>query len=520
MEAELARSMKGLRLEGEGPPYFLLYRLVERRVRTWSASLGAPLGRSEREERTLYVEARVGSPKLDNTGPGYNGVSSQAPREGAALRHQLWRLTDAAYKSALAGWLEKKARRAVEPDPDGLPDFSPEAPARDEAPTPASEPGDWPERVRALSELFRGRPHLLDGHAYVDLPWTRRWLLTSEGTRIASPAEQAPARLVAVARTRADDGMELESQASWVARAPDGLPSLEEARAGVRTMLDELELDRKAPVQEPIAVPALADPEFSSVLFHEALGHKLEGQRQRDPAQSGLFRDRVGQRILPEFISLYDDPTLEELGGKPSHGGYRYDDEGVAARRAVLVDRGVLKGFLMSRWPAKGFPSSNGHGRAEPSRHPVARMAVLVVEAHVRTPAAELKRRLMRLCRESGKPYGLLLVGAHSGQNDVSRALAQTLEVRPRRILRVDARTGKETPVRGVKLVGTPLTLLNRIVAAGDDTAPLDTHHCGAESGMVPVGQAAPSLLISEAEFQRLPEERARPPVLPSPLER
>jgi hypothetical protein len=72
--------------------------------------------------------------------------------------------------------------------------------------------------------------------------------------------------------------------------------------------------------------------------------------------------------------------------------------------------------------------------------------------------------------------------------------------------------------VRGIKMVGTPLVVLNRIIAAGNDQTLSNGFHCGAESGWVPVAQIAPSLLVSEVELQRLPEDRARPPILNSPL--
>src|SRR5581483_12159255 len=104
------------------------------------------------------------------------------------------------------------------------------------------------------------------------------------------------------------------------------------------------------------------------------------------------------------------------------------------------------------------------------------------------------------------------------GENPNNRRSAQTLEVRPRLIFRVDAKTGEETAVRGVKMVGTPLVVLNRIVAAGDDMHLSNPFTCGAESGQVPVDQIAPSLLVTNIELQRVPEERARPPILPSPF--
>ncbi|MBI3564328.1 MAG: hypothetical protein HY079_03935, partial [Elusimicrobia bacterium] len=242
-----------------------------------------------------------------------------------------------------------------------------------------------------------------------------------------------------------------------------------------------------------------------------------EGQRQRDPHESQVFRDLVGKPILPAFLDVDDDPTLKSFKGAALHGSYDFDSEGTPARRVSLVEKGVLKGFLMSRWPVKGFPTSNGHGRSDWRSHPTGRMANLIVTAHGTVGLDELQRRLLALVRERGQNHGFLLVGSNGGENPTNRESAQTLEVRPRLVYRVDL-DGKRTLVRGVKLVGTPLAVLNRIVAAGDDATLADGFHCGAESGWVPVSQIAPSLLVSEVELQRLPEDRARPPILPSPL--
>ncbi|HVE13667.1 MAG TPA: metallopeptidase TldD-related protein, partial [Elusimicrobiota bacterium] len=494
MRAELARSMERLRLEKFPPPYFLSYRVADLDRVSASAAFGASLGVKRERVRTVYVEARSGGRDLDNTSLRYRGEGDLAPLQPEGLRQKLWEETDDAYKESVAGLLEKKARRAVELEPDKLDDFSP-APAavysQPERPEPADEAA-LEAYARRVSEVFKEFPYVYDGRVAVQVYRDRVRLLTSEGASVAQSREPLPVKLYMEAGTRADDGMALAATDLQVLASTRDLPSEEESRARARRLASELATDRKAPLQEPASAPAILDPEFTGVLFHEALGHKLEGQRQRDPDQMNLFKDRVGETIMPGFLSLVDDPTLETFQGKPLHGHYRYDDEGVAARRVVLVDRGVLKGFLMSRWPVKGFALSNGHGRADFLGHPAGRMANLMVVAHRSVARAALKRKLMDLCRAQRKPYGFLLVGASGGENPTTRGSAQTLEVRPRRVFRVDARTGEETPVRGVKLVGTPMTVVNRIVAAGDDATLANGYFCGAESGQVPVDQIAP----------------------------
>ncbi len=520
MEAELARSLRRLRQDAFGPPYFMAYRFNDVKHYEVGATLGAIVGDDLEEYRVAYVEARYGDRRFDNTDLSYQGVNLPAPLEPDVLRQTFWTLTDQAYKGAVSGWLEKKAKRATEFVAEPLDDFAPEPPQRRaEAMTaPSLDRARLRSLATDLSAVFREYPDIYESNVAVDAWWVRRFLLTSEGTRLLTPAEEMPDKLRLSAATRADDGMRLEDRVSLSLGSFSDLPPEAELERRARALAAELTAMRVAPVQDAEAAPAILDPEMSGVLFHEALGHKLEGQRQRDPHESQVFRDLIGKPILPGFLSVYDDPTLRSFAGSPLHGSYDFDSEGSPARRVALVEKGVLRNFLMSRWPVKGFPATNGHGRADWRSHATGRMANLIVQADGAVALDELQQKLLALVRAEGKPYGFLLVGSFGGENPTNRESAQTLEVRPRLIYRVDAVTGARTLVRGVKLVGTPLVLLNRVVAAGNDPTLANGFHCGAESGWVPVSQIAPSLLVSEIELQRLPEERARPPILPAPL--
>ena len=516
---EMSRSLKGLRQDRFGPPYFLAYRLHDARRYDVSASLGALFSDEVDDYRFAYAEARYGGRDIDNTDLNYQGASSNAPFDPEVLRQIFWQLTDTVYKGALSGWLEKKAKRATELITDPLGDFSLEASTVSvaELAPPSFDREKIQSLVVRLSAVFRAYPEVQESNASATAVWARRFLVTSEGTRLLTAAEEMPHEIRAYGSTRAEDGMKLEDSFNIPLRSFDDLPPEAELMAMARRVASELTALRRAPVQDAAAAPAIFDPEMSGVLFHEALGHKLEGQRQRDPRESQVFRDLVGKRIIPEFLSVFDDPTLKTYEGFPLHGSYDFDSEGSPARRATLVESGVLREFLMSRWPVKGFPRTNGHGRSDWRSHPTGRMANLIVSAQGAVPLAQLEKRLLELTRRAHKPYGFLLIGAFGGENPTTRDSAQTLEVRPRLVYRVDARTGKKTLVRGVKLVGTPLVVLNRIVAAGDDAKISNGFQCGAESGWVPVSQTAPSLLFSEVELQRLPEDRSRPPILPAP---
>jgi len=521
-QGEMDRSMAKLRLDDFGPPHFLAYRLIADRNLTLRAYFGEMSYRFRSEVAVLYAEARYGTPAFDNVDDDYNGAAAHAPvdPDPDALKQKLWELTDEAYRRAVAGYLSKKAKLARELVQEKLEDLSPAPQARRVELRSAGEPplAELEGRLRRVSALFKAHPHLQDAEASLRYSDSTRFLLTTEGTRLATPEENLPVVLYVGARTRAPDGMGLEQFSSWVAPSLDALPSEAEMAQAAERVAKDLKALREAELQPPFTAPAIFDPEFTGVFFHEALGHKLEGQRQREPEESQLFKGRVGESILPAFLSLVDDPALAEYRGIPLNGHYRFDSEGVPSARVSLIERGVLRGFLMSRRPVPGASGSNGHGRSDAWRHPIGRMGTLILEAHETVPRAGLKARLQAECRRRRKPYGFWLKGAFGGDNPSHKSIPQTLRVHPKLVVRVDAETGMETLVRGVEFVGTPLVVVNKILAAGDDPEVNNAGRCGAASGWVPVSEIAPSLLVSEAELQRLPENRERPPLLPSPL--
>ena len=323
-------------------------------------------------------------------------------------------------------------------------------------------------------------------------------------------------QLLVVAVTRAKDGMLLQDTVNWYGRRPEDLPSADVAMKGLRVMVERLVRMRDAPIVDPVSVPVLMSPEATGVFFHETVGHRLEGQRQEGEEEGRTFKGQLGQRILPDTIDLVDDPTLPESAGESLNGAYRVDDEGVKAQKAVLVDHGVLKGFLMSRKPIEGFAKSNGHGRSDGFQPAVGRMANLVVRGRTPVPRARMKGLLLEEVRKQGKPFGIIIESIAGGSTNTSSYGFQAFKGLPRVSYRVDAKTGEETLVRGIEIVGTPLSSINKIVATSDRYGVFNGY-CGAESGMVPVSTVAPDMLFAEIELQRAQEGTERPPVLPPP---
>jgi predicted Zn-dependent protease len=341
-----------------------------------------------------------------------------------------------------------------------------------------------------------------------------RYFVNTEGSAIAEPSPLYDIRILA--SSRADDGMEFTLYRHWVARQSASLVAESEVTAEAEKVAATLTALRDAPLVDPFVGPALLSGRAAAVLFHEVIGHRLEGHRQKDENADQTFTKKMGHRILPEFISIVSDPTRDSAGGITLMGSYRYDDEGVAARPVVLVDRGVLKSWMMCRSPVRGFPSSNGHGRRQAGAGAVARQANLLIQASRTMPVPALRSELIRLCRKAGKPYGLYFEDIEGGFTFTGRTMPNAFNVMPIVVRRIYTDGRPDELVRGVDLIGTPLSTMARIVAAGDDLGVFNGY-CGAESGYVPVSAVCPTLLIAEMEVQRKQKGEERQPILPQP---
>jgi predicted Zn-dependent protease len=309
--------------------------------------------------------------------------------------------------------------------------------------------------------------------------------------------------------------MELSLYDSMDAFSEKGLPTDDEIRARVQKLIDTLIKLRVAPLAEPFVGPAILDGHAAGVYFHETFGHRVEGHRQKDEDEGQTFAREIGKPIMPTFINVYDDPRASTLNGVDLNGHYLVDDEGVPAQRAPLVERGVLKGFLMSRSPTRGFNRSNGHGRRQAGAAAVARQGNLIVDPERIISPAALKRRLIEEVKRQGKPYGLRFARVEGGFTNTSRSDVQGFKVLPIVVYRVFP-NGREELIRGADLEGTPLTSLSKILAAGDDFTVFNGY-CGAESGFVPVSAASPSLLVEQVEIARKTKGQNKPPLLPPP---
>ena len=522
MQGELTRAKTDL-AKSDPAPYYLSYTAYDQDQIFIAGAYGALLSDTAVKRRSVDVTMRVGSADLDNThgqnrASGMTSGSLPLQEDPDATARILWELTDREYKRAAPAYLNVKTNKAVQAEEeDKSPDFSSEAPSvhLGEKLTPAAfDKKAWEDEVRRVSGAFRKYPDVYYATVILQVGASNARMVSSEGSEIETPS--ATARLVMEAQTRAEDGMDLLRVETFQSPSASGLPSEAELMAKTEKMAADLKALRNAPVAEPYDGPALLSGRAAAVFFHEVLGHRMEGHRQRDEEEGQTFTKKVGQEVLPKFLTVVDDPTLVEINGVKLAGTYQFDNEGTPAQRVVVIQDGVLKNFLMSRMPIKGFDKSNGHGRNQPGLMPTGRQGNLIVTSNQTVPEANLRQMLIDEVKKQGKPYGLYFDDIQGGFTLTTRSLPQAFQVLPVIVYKVYADGRPDELVRGVDIVGTPLAALTRITATGDKEQVFNGV-CGAESGSVPVSAVAPAMLFSEMEVQKRAHGHERPPVLPAP---
>jgi predicted Zn-dependent protease len=526
MTAELHRAFTSLGKQGDDkqlPPYFLSYAVADASAVSIRAQYGALADSSVNHVRVADVQVRLGDPKLDNTHGTHRAsavTTLQLPLtdDREALGRTLWLATNTGYGKALDNFLRVKTEAEVRAkEEDTSPDFSQEAPQTyfgKPAPLVVVDMPAWEKRVSALSKVFREFPDVYQNMVMLTVQNETDYFASSEGSRVVAPHLQA--RLVVFAMTRADDGMDLYRAQTFEAETVDGLPAQPELEAAMRELGKSLEALRKAPVTQPFDGPVILSGRAAAVFFHEVLGHRLEGQRQRGDEEGQTFTKEVGKEVLPTFLSVADDPTATKFGTTSLSGTYEYDDEGQKARRVDLIQDGVLKTFLMSRLPIASFGASNGHGRASTGHVPTGRQGNLIVTSTKSVPEAELRKQLIDEAKKQEKPYGLYFEDISSGFAVTQRSSPQAFSVVPLVVWRVYVDGRPDELVRGVSIVGTPLAAMKKILATGDKSEVFNGE-CGAESGTILVSAVAPAMLLSEMETQKQAQGIARPPILPIP---
>lgn len=531
LREECQRTMKYLRVPSYPRPYYLSYLLRDVHTLQIWGRLGNINQLSEQDGRNIFCDCRVGSYQFDQVSEGglddndndsetYEHVEMPVGNDVDALKYHVWKLTDSRYREAVRHYLRKKSQHITYLDPNqGLPSYRRAAGLRDISFRKFSsvDSAKWEDFIKRSSLVVKAHPEIKNSWAEVRVRDVTRLFVNSEGTQIID--QQRICELVCELWLLTPRGEGIRTRVVHVTTDVDQLPALRSFIEEIEEHIRLLHLLSKAPTLKSYAGPVLLAPGPAGILFHEVLGHRLEGSRLLSTQEGQTFKRDLGKMILPSFLTIVDDPTVKKMAGVPCVGRYRYDDEGSKAQRVMLVDQGRLVGFLSGRASVtqENLPS-NGHARNEYHERPISRMGHLQVSANQGLSREELKRRFVEEIRRQQLPFGIMILRAEGGETATEAYDFQAFMGTVSLAVQVWA-DGRENLVRNVNFVGTPLSALRTVIAAGDDAKCVNAF-CGAESGLVPVSTTCPAVLLSNLELQASDQRKYTQYVLPMPFEK
>ena len=502
---ELDRSKAQLRMDQVQPPYYIEYRVNDVYEYGAEAAFGALREQQRIHVRILRVVVRVGDYKQDSYFGQGMGETNVLPLDDdpIALRHQIWLATDAAYKAAGEALTEKQAAlKQFSAEEQPVDDFSKAPVATTVEPTVnlLIDETSWQKTLEDATNLYRRYPDVQSITASARFSAINEYLVSSEGTVARTGKNTYLLQLNGAAQ--ATDGMRLNRNPFWMTARAEELPSHDGLVGESKKMLDTLTALRLAPIVEEeyrgpvLFAPDAADDVVASMIGANVLGRKP--QLGRPNRTTGAFGTSYKARVLPNFLSVVDDPIMKDFQGKSLVGSYDVDDEGVKAQPVTLIDSGTLTNYLLGRQPIRDFPASNGHGRAAPGSFPAPSLGVLLLKSSEAESPDALKQRLVQIVSGQGKPYGYRVetMGGNA----------------PRLLYRVYAKDGHEELVRGAVFNELDIRALRSdLIAAGND--PLVSNRAGG----VPTTVISPSLLFGELEVKRADTSKDKLPDYPAP---
>lgn len=532
LKSELKSQMTILQ-KGEYPPYYMNYRVVDNHTRTIRSAMGATNTVEEEKQLIFVPQIRIGTPEFDNFREAQNGTPTSrfmAPptillpkdlQNGMdAFKEIIKEEVNNRYKYALISLDRAKASKGVQVEnADKSPDFTKAKaekyfePALKEDKI-ALDTKLWQAKLNKYSAILTQNKDIIGANATLTYRIWRKYFVSTEGAEIA---ENRVYILLSIrGTTMAEDGMELPLHNSYFAYSLDELPPEELIIKEIKEMSAKLSELRVAPLVQPYTGPALLSGSASGVFFHEIFGHRIEGQKMKSERDGQTFKNMVGESVLPASISVYMDPTMKKYHGNALNGYYIFDDQGVRGEKVEVVKNGILKDFLMTRTGLDGFPKSNGHARAEFELDPTSRQSNLIVETNAYKTDAELRKLLIEEAKKQDKEYGFFFKSVTGGFTQTGRTGANSFNVTPLEVYKIYVDGRKDELVRGVDMIGTPLSMFSNIVYAGGEFE-IFTGTCGASSGNVPVTAISPTILVNKVELQKKAKPTVTPALLPRP---
>jgi TldD protein len=526
---DVKRALK-MRVKGFPHPYYCSFLLRDIEwFNTWASSGSTYRKRADRS-RTVYCDIRVGNYRYDQTVEGglhdndeeiesYDYV--KVPIDDSdfdGLRISLWKLTEAKFREALADYNKKETWRLSNIDPNKRYASFTKMPAKKlikySRPEFINELR-WAEYCRNASKFISELRNISGNSVEFDATQETKIFVNTEGRIIVQHHQIFT--VIANLMTLTESGSQLSQEVVCNASTQRELPNLRTLKSMILQKYDQLNDLVSAKKIHSFSGPVLLNPMPAGLLIHEAIGHRLEGSRLLSSGEGQTFKNQENKKVINIPVYIWDDPTYKTFRGTRCVGAYEYDDEGVKASPALLVEDGYLRGFLNTRAniPAKGN-KINGHARNAKHQRPISRMGVTIVKGKEPVSSRRLRQMLIEEIIKQKKPFGMIVYETSGGETDTTSYDFQAFsgEISYATLIYPD---GSEVVVRGVDFVGTPLQALNNIIAVGDKQV-IDNHYCGAESGFIPVTTICPAILLSNLELQAKDEALVTQYILPKPI--
>lgn len=506
--------------------YYLAYRVDETQSWSVNGSFGNLVANNKTNTRYLTTVLRVGDETFDNThvfkgdqaGMSFSATALPLENVDVAIKQEIWLQTDRAYKQAKSDYLAKKNQIKLD-DTKGVSDFSSEEAEIFSTPDlkinfTEADIEAWEQIARHCSKLFLRDEGIKEGDVSFEYNVNRKYFISSEGTNVEQNLPYV--RVMISGLIQSEEGNEMPLYKSFYAESPDKLPTELELMKETNLMVDKLIKLKNATLAEPYTGPAILSAEASGVFFHEIFGHRVEGHRMKDENDGQTFKTRMNEKVLPKTLSVSFDPTQRYFENQYLIGNYKYDDQGVASRKVKIIEKGVLKNFLFSRTPIEEGEKSNGHGRASIGSSAVSRQSNMFISSSKPLNNDALRKKLRKECKRQNLEYGYFFKEVTGGFTTTGRYMPNAFNVFPTEVYRVYVDGRPDVLVRGVDLIGTPLSMFSEIEAAGDDKD-VFTGFCGAESGWVPVSTISPAIFVKKIETQRKAQLFSKGTLLPTP---
>ncbi|OGC43892.1 hypothetical protein A2Y85_07895, partial [candidate division WOR-3 bacterium RBG_13_43_14] len=538
-------------IENQPKPYYLSYRVTDTKGIEIKAEFGGLLHKDPYHQRKLYVDLRVGKYDLDNSNFACQVSSSNTidadqtnlPLENDydAIRNAVWLVTDGTYKKALERLSRKKATLQNQPQKDRPADFSTVDPCTSIEPIVLFDLDIdyWQNAVLELSMIFKQFSKIQESSVRFIARVNNQYFLDNECNRNCHA--RTLAGIEVIAKTQASDGDPLENIITFYASQAKNLPTLNTMKHSVAAMADTLSLLTQVNKEEEYSGPVIFTSQAAAELIFQILGKGVSDPKAplfenemlaRSGSNKGMAHlvNRYGRKVMPDFFHVWDDPNLKTWKGKSLIGGFSIDDQGVRAQEADIVTDGKMIGLMMSRTPIKKIKTSNGHARFRDesySRRCIGMIGNLIVDANETCDFETLKENGLKLCRDYGLPYALIISHLTPTRELMLKerymryfSRGSSAEVKllspPAIAYKIDT-LGKVSLIRGLEFSSVTTRVLRDIIAAGDQEYVYNFIYYDDEGNNYPVSVITPALLIEEMDFVPSDTKSSRLPIFAHP---